>query len=343
MTDNKVALITGVTGQDGSYLAELLLSKDYKVHGLVRRSSSFNTERINHLIGHERFHFHHGDVSDMTSLVRALLLVRPAEIYHLGAQSHVRVSFEQPMLTADVTGVGTMRLLEAIRMAGMEKTVRFYQASSSEQYGRVLEIPQTESTPFNPQSPYACAKTFAHFITVNYREAYGMYAVAGLLYNHESPRRGPTFVTRKIARAVAAITRGEQDVLYLGNLDARRDWGHARDYVEGMWRMLQQPTPDDFVLATGESHSVRDFCVRAFARVGRVITWRGERGSVDEVGVIDDVVRVRIDARYFRPSEVEFLQGDSSKARSVLDWTPTVTFEQLVDEMVDAEMKDEME
>ncbi len=340
----KVALITGVTGQDGAYLSELLLSKGYEVHGVKRRSSSFNTGRIEHLYQdpHEenvRFRLHYGDLTDATNLIRLVQEIQPTEIYNLAAQSHVQVSFETPEYTANADGVGTLRLLEAIRILGMEKTVRFYQASTSELYGKVRETPQTEDTPFYPRSPYGVAKLYAYWITVNYREAYGMHASNGILFNHESPIRGETFVTRKITRAVAAIHLGRQSCLYLGNLDAKRDWGHARDYVEGMWRILQQLEPDDYVLATGETHSVRSFVEKAFAHVGRAIEWRGD--GVDEVGIdtTTGTEVVRIDPEYFRPTEVDLLLGDASKARRVLGWRHRITLDELVREMVDTDLR----
>lgn len=336
---SKVALITGVTGQDGAYLAELLLAKGYIVHGVKRRSSSFNTGRVEHLYrdSHEedvRFYMHYGDLTDATNLIRLIQEVQPDEIYNLAAQSHVQVSFETPEYTANADGMGTLRLLEAIRILGMEQRTRFYQASTSELYGKVRQTPQNEDTPFYPRSPYAVAKLYAYWITVNYREAYGMFACNGILFNHEGPTRGETFVTRKITRAVAAIHLGIQGVLYLGNLDAQRDWGHARDYVDGMWRMLQQPEPGDYVLATGEMHSVREFVELAFAEVGRRIEWLGS--GVDEVGVdaATGGVLVRVDPRYFRLAEVDLLLGDPAKARTKLGWTHTTTFPELVREMV---------
>ncbi len=340
----KVALITGATGQDGAYLAELLLGKGYIVHGVKRRSSSFNTGRVEHLYRdpHEedvRFFMHYGDLTDSTNLIRLVQQIQPTEIYNLAAQSHVHVSFETPEYTANADGIGTLRLLEAIRILGLEKTARFYQASTSELYGKVQETPQRETTPFYPRSPYAAAKLYAYWITVNYREAYGMHASNGILFNHEGPTRGETFVTRKITRAVAAIEHGRQDCLYLGNLDAKRDWGHARDYVEGMWRILQQDEADDYVLATGETHSVREFVELAFGHVGRGIEWRGE--GVDEEGICQKTgkVVVRIDPRYFRPTEVDLLLGDPSKAREKLGWTHTTAFRDLVREMVEADMR----
>ena len=340
----KVALITGATGQDGAYLAELLLGKGYIVHGVKRRSSSFNTGRVEHLYRdpHEedvRFFMHYGDLTDSTNLIRLVQQIQPTEIYNLAAQSHVHVSFETPEYTANADGIGTLRLLEAIRILGLEKTARFYQASTSELYGKVQETPQRETTPFYPRSPYAAAKLYAYWITVNYREAYGMHASNGILFNHEGPTRGETFVTRKITRAVAAIEHGRQDCLYLGNLDAKRDWGHARDYVEGMWRILQQDEADDYVLATGETHSVREFVELAFGHIGRGIEWRGE--GVDEEGICQKTgkVVVRIDPRYFRPTEVDLLLGDPSKARAKLGWTHTTAFRDLVREMVEADMR----
>ena len=340
---NKVALITGVTGQDGAYLAELLLNKGYVVHGIKRRSSSFNTGRIEHLIQNRelaaRFVLHHGDLTDATCLIRLVKETAPAEIYNLAAQSHVQVSFETPEYTANADGLGTLRLLEALRILGLEKSVRFYQASTSELYGKVQETPQRETTPFYPRSPYAAAKLYAYWITVNYREAYGMHASNGILFNHEGPTRGETFVTRKITRAVAAIQAGIQQDLSLGNLDAKRDWGHARDYVDGMWRILQQPEPDDYVLATGETRSVREFVELAFAHVGRPLEWQGE--GVEEIGreKATGTVRVRIDRRFFRPTEVDLLLGDPSKAQAKLGWKHTTGFAELVREMVDADIR----
>jgi len=340
----KVALITGVTGQDGAYLSELLLSKGYIVHGLKRRSSSLNTARIDHLYQdiHEqdvRFQLHYGDLTDSTNLIRIVQETQPDEIYNLAAQSHVQVSFETPEYTANADGIGTLRLLEAIRILKLEDKTRFYQASTSELYGLVQEVPQRETTPFYPRSPYAAAKLYAYWITVNYREAYGMHASNGILFNHESPIRGETFVTRKITRAVASIHHGKQDCLYLGNLDAKRDWGHARDYVEGMWRILQQEKAEDFVLATGETHTVREFVERAFGHVGKSIEWRGE--GVDEVGLdaATGATLVRIDPRYFRPTEVDLLLGDASKAKEKLGWTHTTSFPDLVKDMVESDVK----
>jgi len=340
---SKVALITGVTGQDGAYLAELLLAKGYTVHGVKRRSSSFNTERVEHLYhdvheGDVRFRMHYGDLTDATNLIRIVQEVQPDEIYNLAAQSHVQVSFETPEYTANSDGLGTLRLLEAIRILNLERKTRFYQASTSELYGLVQETPQKETTPFYPRSPYAAAKLYAYWITVNYREAYGMHASNGILFNHEGPTRGETFVTRKITRAVAAIQLGLQKALYLGNLDAKRDWGHARDYVEGMWRILQQDKADDYVLATGETHSIREFVELAFDCVGRKIEWRGT--GVDEKGV--DVatgdVLIEVDPRYFRPTEVDLLLGDPSKAHAKLGWKHTTTFPELVREMVSSDL-----
>ena len=338
----KIALITGITGQDGALLAELLLQKGYTVHGIKRRSSSFNTGRVDHLYvdPHQegaRFFMHHGDLTDATNLIRIVQETQPTEIYNLAAQSHVQVSFETPEYTANADALGTLRLLEAIRILGMERRIRFYQASSSELYGRVREAPQRETTPFYPRSPYAAAKLYAYWITVNYREAYGMHASNGILFNHEGPTRGETFVTRKITRAVAAIELGLQDRVYLGNLDAERDWGHARDYVEGMWMMLQQDEPDDYVLATGEKHSVREFVERAFDHVGRAIAWRGS--GVDETGIDakSGQILVEIDPRYFRPTEVDLLLGDPGKARQKLGWRHKTSFADLVREMVEGD------
>ncbi len=340
----KSALITGATGQDGAYLAELLLGKGYIVHGIKRRSSSFNTARVDHLYRdpHEddvRFHLHYGDVTDATNLIRIVQETQPDEIYNLAAQSHVQVSFETPEYTANADAIGTLRLLEAIRILGREKLTRFYQASTSELYGKAQETPQKETTPFYPRSPYAAAKLYAYWITVNYREAYGMHASNGILFNHESPIRGETFVTRKITRAVAAIELGLQSTLFLGNLNAKRDWGHARDYVEGMWRIVQQDEPDDFVLATGEAHSVREFVEKAFACVGRTIVWKGE--GADEKGLDQDSgqVLIEIDPRYFRPTEVEALIGDPRKAHNKLGWRHRVTFDELVRDMVKSDLE----
>jgi len=340
----KTALITGITGQDGAYLAELLLEKGYQVHGVKRRSSSFNTARVDHLyhdphVAGKPFKMHYGDLTDSTNLIRLVQETQPDEIYNLAAQSHVQVSFDTPEYTANADGMGTLRLLEAIRILGREKVTRFYQASTSELYGKVQETPQKETTPFYPRSPYGVAKLYAYWITVNYREAYGMHASNGILFNHESPIRGETFVTRKITRAVAAIELGLQQCLYVGNLEAKRDWGHARDYVEGMWLMLQQPQGDDYVLATGETHSVREFIELAFAEVGRMISWQGQ--GVDEVGVDSKsgAAVVRIDPRYFRPTEVDLLLGDPSKAKANLGWSHRTPFKALVQEMMASDLK----
>lgn len=340
----KIALITGVTGQDGAYLTEFLLAKNYIVHGVKRRSSSFNTARVDkfYVDPHSpdvRFMMHYGDLTDATNLIRLVQDIKPDEIYNLAAQSHVQVSFETPEYTANADAIGTLRLLEAIRILGMSDTTRFYQASTSELYGKVREVPQSETTPFYPRSPYAAAKLYAYWITVNYREAYNMHASNGILFNHEGPLRGETFVTRKITRAIAAIEHGLQDCLYLGNLNAQRDWGHARDFVEGMWLMLQQDVPGDYVLATGEMHSVREFVELAFGEVGRKIIWQGS--GEEEIGVEADSgkVRIRIDKRYFRPTEVEQLLGDATKARETLGWKPRVTFRDLVAEMVRSDLE----
>ncbi|KAK7683754.1 hypothetical protein QCA50_013130 [Cerrena zonata] len=339
----KVALISGITGQDGSYLTELLLEKGYEVHGIMRRASSFNTNRLHHLYAdqHERpnkFKLHYGDLSDSTNLVYIIAQVQPTEVYNLGAQSHVKVSFEMAEYTGDVDGLGTLRLLDAIRTCGLDKHVRFYQASTSELYGKVVETPQSETTPFYPRSPYGVAKLYGYWITVNYREAYGMFACNGILFNHESPRRGRTFVTRKISRAAADISLGKQSCLYLGNLDAKRDWGHARDYVEGMWRMLQQDAPEDFVLATGETHPVREFVEKSFGILGTTIQWRGT--GVDEEGIDTKTgkVIVKVDPVYFRPAEVELLLGNPAKAERLLGWRRKVDFNSLVKEMVEADL-----
>ncbi|HET9231828.1 MAG TPA: GDP-mannose 4,6-dehydratase [Vitreimonas sp.] len=340
----KTALITGVTGQDGAYLAELLLAKGYEVHGVKRRSSSFNTERVDHLYqdpheGRTNFFLHYGDLTDATNLIRLMQEVQPDELYNLAAQSHVHVSFETPEYTANSDAVGTLRLLEAIRILKLEEKVRFYQASTSELYGKAQAVPQNETTPFYPRSPYGAAKLYAYWITVNYREAYGMHASNGILFNHESPLRGETFVTRKITRAVAAIQQGLQSRLYLGNLDAKRDWGHARDYVEGMWLMLQQPQGDDYVLATGETHSVREFVELAFAEVGRRIEWRGNGADEKGVDAKTGDVLVALDPKYLRPTEVDLLLGDPAKAREKLGWRHKVSFADLVSEMVQADLK----
>jgi GDPmannose 4,6-dehydratase len=340
---SKVALITGITGQDGAYLAEFLLGKGYTVHGIKRRSSLFNTDRIDHLyqdphVDSRRFILHYGDMTDSVSLTRVIQQVQPDEIYNLAAQSHVAVSFEEPEYTANSDALGTLRMLEAIRILGLEGRTRFYQAATSELYGLVQETPQKETTPFYPRSPYAAAKLYAYWITVNYREAYGMFACNGILFNHESPVRGETFVTRKITRALSRIKLGLQDCLFLGNLDARRDWGHARDYVEAMWLMLQQEQPDDFVIATGKQYSVRDFVAAAAAELGIGIRWQGS--GVEECGY-DPAGKciVRVDPRYFRPTEVETLLGDASKSREKLGWSPRVSFEELVAEMVREDLK----
>jgi len=340
----KVALVTGVTGQDGAYLSELLLQKGYVVHGIKRRSSSFNSARIDRMyqdphVPGAHFQIHYGDMTDSTNLIRIIQSVQPDEIYNLAAQSHVQVSFETPEYTANADATGALRILEAIRILGLTKKTRFYQASTSEMFGKVQEVPQKETTPFYPRSPYGVAKLYAYWITVNYREAYGIHASNGILFNHESPIRGETFVTRKITRAVAAIHLGVQKTLYIGNLDAKRDWGHARDYVEGMWRIVQQPEADDYVLATGEAHSVREFVDLAFSKVGRKIEWRGK--GVDEIGI--DIATgetlVKIDSRYFRPTEVDLLLGDASKARRVLGWQHQVSFPELVSDMVESDLK----
>lgn len=340
---SKSALITGVTGQDGAYLAEFLLAKGYTVHGIKRRSSSFNTGRVDHLYHdpHEQgvsFYLHYGEVTDATNLIRIVQETQPDEIYNLAAQSHVQVSFETPEYTANADGIGTLRLLEAIRILGREKRTRFYQASTSELYGKVQEIPQTETTPFYPRSPYAAAKLYGYWITINYREAYGIHASNGILFNHESPMRGETFVTRKITRAVAAIEHGLQEKLFLGNLDARRDWGHARDYVEGMWLMVQQDGPDDYVLATGQARSVREFVERSFAEVGRTIVWHGS--GVNEKGFDQGTgkILIEIDPRYFRPTEVDLLIGDPSKAHDKLGWRHKTSFDEMVREMVASDL-----
>lgn len=350
----KVALITGVTGQDGSYLAEFLLEMGYEVHGIKRRASSFNTQRIDHIfqdphVENQNFILHYGDLTDSSNLTRILQEVQPDEVYNLGAQSHVAVSFESPEYTADVCAMGTLRLLEAIRFLGLERKTRFYQASTSELYGLVQEIPQSEVTPFHPRSPYAVAKLYAYWITVNYREAYGMYACNGILFNHESPRRGETFVTRKITRGLANITQGIENCLYIGNIDALRDWGHAKDYVRMQWLMLQQEQPDDFVISTGIQYSVRDFITWSASELG--ITLRFEGKGVDEVGVVEAVrgdnapnvntgdVIIKIDPRYFRPAEVETLLGDPSKAKDKLGWTPEITAQEMCAEMVAEDLK----
>ncbi|XP_065186435.1 GDP-mannose 4,6 dehydratase-like [Sycon ciliatum] len=341
----RVALVTGITGQDGSYLAELLLSKGYKVHGIIRRASTFNTGRISHLYEKPELHkggpmkLHYGDMTDSSCLVKIISEVQPTEIYNLAAQSHVKVSFDLSEYTANVDGVGTLRMLDAIRTCGLGDTVRFYQASTSELYGKVQEIPQRETTPFYPRSPYAAAKLYAYWIIINYREAYGMHASNGILFNHESPRRGETFVTRKITRAVAKISLGQEEELSLGNLDSKRDWGHAKDYVYAMWLILQQEKPDDFVIGTGNVHSVRTFVELSFKEIGVEIAWEGE--GVEEIGKdkATGVVRVRVDPRFYRPTEVEFLQSDPTKAKEKLGWTFTVTLEELVKEMVQSDLE----
>lgn len=344
MKTNKVALITGITGQDGAYLAELLLKKGYEVHGIKRRSSLFNTDRIDHLyqdphVDNARFKLHYGDLTDSTNLIRIIQLVQPDEIYNLAAMSHVAVSFETPEYTANADGIGTLRILEAIRILGLEKKTRFYQASTSELYGLVQETPQKETTPFYPRSPYAVAKMYAFWITVNYREAYGIYACNGILFNHESPIRGETFVTRKITRALARIKLDLQDCLYLGNMDSLRDWGHAKDYVEMQWLMLQQEQAEDFVIATGVQYSVRDFVNTAALELGMQMRWEGQ--GVDEKGYDTATGKciVQVDPRYFRPTEVETLLGDASKARQKLGWTPQISFQQLVAEMVQSDLQ----
>jgi len=363
----KRALITGITGQDGAYLADLLLDKGYEVHGIKRRSSLFNTQRVDHLYQdpHEkdiRFILHYGDLTDATNLIRIINKVQPDEIYNLGAQSHVKVSFESPEYTADTDALGTLRILEGIRMLGLEGKTKFYQASSSELFGKVREIPQTEQTPFYPRSPYACAKLYAFWCIVNYREAYGIYACNGILFNHESPLRGETFVSRKITRAAARIVLGLQENLYLGNLDAKRDWGHAKDFVRAQWLMLQQNQPDDYVIATGEQHSVREFCERAFLEAGIKLGWKGQ--GITEIGVIADIqpvellkkydrcdqlrtlnrgkTLVSIDPRYFRPTEVDSLLGDPSKARRELGWKQEISFDHMVREMIEHDLKEGM-
>ena len=346
--ERPVALITGVTGQDGSYLAELLLEKGYEVHGIKRRASQFNTDRVDHIYEdpHKddvRFFLHYGDLSDSTNLIRLVQEIQPDELYNLAAQSHVQVSFDSPEYTADVDALGTLRLLEAIRILDLEDETRFYQASTSELYGKVREIPQTEETPFYPRSPYAAAKLYAYWITVNYREAYDIHASNGILFNHESPRRGETFVTRKITRAAARIKTGLQEKTYLGNLDAERDWGHARDYVEGMWRMLQQDEPDDYVLATGRTTTVRRFCEMAFSAAGIELAWEGE--DEDEKGYDADTGRcvVEVDPRYYRPTEVHQLLGDAEKAREEIEWTPSTSLEEMAKEMVRHDLKEARE
>lgn len=342
--ERKKALITGITGQDGSYLAELLLEKGYEVHGIIRRASTFNTGRISHLYKKPQEHtggsmkLHYGDMTDSSCLVKLIGTIQPHEIYNLAAQSHVQVSFNLSEYTAEVDAVGTLRLLDAIRTCGLEKSVKLYQASTSEMYGLVQETPQKETTPFYPRSPYACAKLYAYWIVVNYREAYSMFACNGILFNHESPRRGENFVTRKITRSVAKIHLNHIECFHLGNLDSKRDWGHAKDYVEAMWMMLQQEKPEDFVVATGETHSVREFVEASFAYVGKEIVWEGE--GLNEVGKERDtgVVRVKVNTKYFRPTEVDFLLGDASKAKKLLGWKPKVSFKELVKDMMEADL-----
>jgi len=331
----KVALITGITGQDGSYLAELLLEKGYEVHGIVRRASLINTHRIDHI--YEQINLHYGDLTDSTNLVRVIQQVQPDEIYNLGAQSHVKVSFEMPEYTGQTDALGTLRVLEAVRLLGMEEKVRIYQASTSEMFGKVQEVPQKETTPFYPRSPYGCAKVYGYWITKNYREAYGMYACTGILFNHESPRRGETFVTRKITIGLKAISEGRQNVLYLGNLDAKRDWGHAKDYVRAMWMMLQQDTPEDYVIATGEQYSVREFVEKAAPYFGFDIEWYGQ--GEDEIGMDKNTKKtiIAVNPKYYRPTEVETLLGDSTKAKEEIGWEPEISFNDLVMEMCENE------
>ncbi|MDG2001558.1 MAG: GDP-mannose 4,6-dehydratase [Alphaproteobacteria bacterium] len=341
---NKIALITGITGQDGAYLAEFLLIKGYEVHGIKRRSSSFNTSRIDSLYQDPhskdiKFHLHYGDMTDASNLIGLMQKINPDEVYNLAAQSHVQVSFETPEYTANADGLGTLRLLEAIKLLNMTKKVKFYQASTSELYGNTSSLPQNEDTPFSPRSPYAAAKLYAYWITVNYRAAYNIFACNGILFNHESPVRGETFVTRKITRAVAAIKLGLQDKLYIGNLDAKRDWGHAKDFVEGMWMMLQQDKADDYVIATGESHTVREFIETAFSQIDEVIEWKGT--GVNEIGYSQNTKKalIEVDKRYFRPTEVNYLMGDSSKAKRILGWEAKIRFKELVKEMVKEDLK----
>jgi GDPmannose 4,6-dehydratase len=342
----KVALITGISGQDGSYLAELLLSKGYKVHGVIRRSSSFNTARIEHLYANPvthhadaTFNLHYGDMTDSSCLIKLITSIQPTEVYHLAAQSHVKVSFDLPEYTAEVDAVGTLRLLDAIHACGLTNKVRFYQASTSELYGKVQEVPQKETTPFYPRSPYAVAKLYAYWIVVNYREAYDMFSCNGILFNHESPRRGETFVTRKITRAVAKISLGQQECVELGNINAKRDWGHAKEYVEAMWRILQHDKPDDFVVATGQFYTVRLFLELAFKEIGKEIVWQGE--GVNEIGVEKgtNITRVKVNPKYYRPTEVEELIGDPTKAKTVLGWEPKITINELVKEMVESDIQ----
>ncbi len=327
----KVALITGITGQDGSYLAELLLEKGYEVHGIIRRASLINTHRIDHI--YNSIHLHYGDLTDSTNIIKVIQQVQPDEIYNLGAQSHVKVSFEMPEYTGMVDGLGTLRILEAVRLLGMEEKTRIYQASTSEMYGKVQEIPQTETTPFYPRSPYGVAKVYGYWIVKNYRESYGLHASSGILFNHESPRRGETFVTRKITRGLSSISTGQQDILYLGNLNAKRDWGHAKDFVEAMWLMLQQDEPDDYVIATGQQYSVREFVEEAAPYFGMKITWEGE--GIDEIGIDKFTGKevIKVSPKYFRPAEVETLLGDATKAKENLGWEPKFSFKQLVEDM----------
>jgi len=343
-TNQKRALITGITGQDGSYLTELLLSKGYQVHGIIRRSSSFNTGRIDHLyqdphVDRKNLVLHYGDLTDSTNLMGIVAKIKPHEIYNLAAQSHVKVSFDMAEYTGDVDALGTLRLLDAILSAGLEKEVKFYQASTSELYGGISTEPLSEKTPFYPRSPYAVAKQYAYWMVINYREAYGIHASNGILFNHESPRRGGTFVTRKITQAVARIQVGKQDCLYLGNLHAKRDWGHARDYVLAMWMMLQQDKPDDFVIATNETHSVKEFCEKAFKCINITLGWRGEAESEEGFDVATNKVLIKVDPRYYRPTEVEHLLGNRAKAEKVLGWTPETSFDRLVQEMVESDIK----
>lgn len=333
----KTALLTGITGQDGSYLAEFLIEKDYEVHGIIRRSSSFNTGRIDHIF--DKIHLHYGDLVDSSNLAAIMAKVKPDEVYNLGAQSHVKVSFEEPDYTCQTDGAGTLRILEAIRTVGLEKTTRFYQASTSELYGKVQEVPQKETTPFYPRSPYAAAKLYAYWMVVNYREAYNMYAVNGILFNHESPRRGGTFVTKKVTEAVARIMAGRQEKLVIGNLDSKRDWGHARDYVKAMWMMLRAETPEDYVIATSKQYSVRDFISVCFEMVGKSIVWRGTGLSEEGVDKLSNQVLVQVSEKYFRPTEVETLLGDATKAKKQLGWEPETRFKELVYEMLDYDMK----
>lgn len=344
MCDTRKALITGITGQDGSYLAEFLLEKGYEVHGIIRRSSSFNTKRIDHIyhdkhVNGKKLFLHYGDLTDTSCLVNLLLTIKPNEVYNLGAQSHVKISFEMPEYTCDVDALGTIRLLEAIRISGLVNC-RFYQASSSEMYGLVQETPQNEKTPFHPRSPYACAKVFSYWITINYREAYGLHASNGILFNHESPRRGPTFVTRKITRAIVRILSGLQDCLYIGNLEARRDWGHAREYVEAMWLMLQKDKPDDYVIGTGREYSVREFIERAFLSRGIVIGWKGSGEKEVGFDLENGKIMVRVDPLYFRPAEVDLLLSDSSKALRELGWKATISIDDMIKEMLDHDLKE---